>query len=265
MNWLRAHARWTALNLIGLIVMISLLAKAEPLANNLSHPVPSLASGKWAFRFLLASLSMTPLQRYLGWKHALKLRKPAGLWSFGFASLHLLLTLRDRPPPWRLPLRQPFLLLGLIAFLVLSLLAITSNRWAMRSLKKNWKRLHRLVYPAAVAIASHALLATSYSRKMPVEDPESAKELQAYLALVLVLLAVRVPQVRAILRRIRPHLLRPPARLEASSAAIEIRAIPVPPTKDGKKQEPLPTASGLSSPSVPLGQPESEEAFEVPT
>ena len=59
-----------------------------------------LESGKWAVRFLLISLSSTPLNTYFGWSSAIKLRKSAGLWAFGFACLHVFYYLRETPLNW---------------------------------------------------------------------------------------------------------------------------------------------------------------------
>jgi sulfoxide reductase heme-binding subunit YedZ len=50
---------------------------------------------------------------------------------------------------------KPFVLVGLGALTILVLMAITSFRWWMKLLGKNWKRLHRLVYLAAGLVIVH--------------------------------------------------------------------------------------------------------------
>ncbi len=45
--------------------------------------------------------------------------------------------------------------MGQFAFVILLLLAITSTNGWVRRLKKNWQRLHRLVYVAAIAGIVH--------------------------------------------------------------------------------------------------------------
>ena len=166
-----------------------------------------LESGKWAIRFLLVCLSMTPLNRYLGWSSAIKLRKPAGLWAFGFAVLHVVAYIRDTQFTW-LALSMPsFIVLGMLGLLILAALAVTSNRWAMRRLRKNWKRLHKLVYLAGNLVVFHAILATAVSKKIGARDPQAIHELKVYLALLIVLLGVRIPLVRRALGRL-PDLLR---------------------------------------------------------
>ena len=43
-------------------------------------------------------------------------------------------------------IEHPYVLVGVLAFLLMTPLAVTSNRFSMRQLKAAWKRLHRLVY-----------------------------------------------------------------------------------------------------------------------
>lgn len=187
-----------------LILALSQGSAAGPGGDSLD---PGLESGKWAIRFLLLCLAMTPLQTYFGWRSVVSLRKPAGLWAFGFAGLHLLLYLKEAGwdwLTWPLPL---YLALGLLGLLILTALALTSNRWAMRRLKKQWKRLHRLVYLAGGAGAVHALLAAAASKKVMVYDPQAISELWVYLAVLVVLLALRLPLVKQ--KLIRRQSLRP--------------------------------------------------------
>lgn len=166
-----------------------------------------LESGKWAIRFLLTCLTMTPLNAYFHWNWAIKLRKSTGLWAFGFASLHVLLYIREAKLDW-LAISMPFYLtLGLVGIGILSALAATSNRWAMQRLGKNWKRLHRLVYLAGVAVVTHSMLAATMSKKISVRDPQAQSELKVYVAILAALLIVRIPLVRQLLRQM-PALLK---------------------------------------------------------
>ena len=166
-----------------------------------------LESGKWAIRFLLACLTMTPLNTYVGWKAAIKLRKSAGLWAFGFACAHILLYVREAKLAW-LTMDMPlYLVLGLSGIIILSTLAATSNRCGMQRLGKNLKRLHRLVYVAGLAVVTHSILAMTMSKKIFVRDPEAASELKVYVAVLSVLLVVRIPLVRQVLLQ-TPTLLK---------------------------------------------------------
>ncbi len=162
---------------------------------------PGLAAGKWAVRFLLVSLSMTPLRTYFRWNRAVRLRKPAGLWSFVFAGIHVWFYFQNVSVTWAAITRPLFILLGLVGLLILIMLTATSNRWAMRKLRKNWKRLHRLVYLAGGAVVIHAFLAVSMSKKMYMRDPQAVHELRIYLDILVVLLLVRLPQIKGFLTR----------------------------------------------------------------
>ncbi len=112
--------------------------------------------------------------------------------------------LREAQLSWLDYPMQSYLALGLTGLLILSALAMTSNRWAMRRLRKNWKRLHRMVYLASVSVIVHAILAASASKKMYLYDPDAVQELKIYLAVLAVLLVVRIPLVRRSLQRVRP-------------------------------------------------------------
>lgn len=212
MAWLSPQRRWALFNLAALAIFIYVWTQGSRDWNNAETTFdPMLESGKWAIRFLLLSLAMTPLQTYLRWSSALKLRKAAGLWAFGFGLAHFALYAYESYEPvqanqagallwhWLTWPMQLYIMLGLGGLLVLGALAATSNKWSMRRLGKNWKRLHRCVYGAGVAVAVHALLATEMSKKVLVRDPNAQPELRVYLGLLALLLLIRVPQVRALL------------------------------------------------------------------
>jgi sulfoxide reductase heme-binding subunit YedZ len=201
MTWLKKQKWWLLLNGAALIVMIVVVTQGNLSVTNTANTFdPMLASGKWAVRFLLLSLAMTPLNTFFGWRGAIRLRKPAGLWAFGFAAVHLTYYFYEYELTMLVwPIQQFYLILGFLGFGILSALAITSNKWAMQQLKKNWKRLHRLVYLAGILIAFHAMLATQASKRIALRDPDVLPELILYFLLLIVLLAVRIPLVRRVL------------------------------------------------------------------
>lgn len=207
MVWLKSNWRWSALNLFAGCISAYVLSQGSTGWSNMDTFDSGLESGKWAIRFLLACLTMTPLNTYFGWKGGIKLRKSAGLWAFAFASLHVLLYIRDAKLEWLTFSMPLFLTLGLVGMSILSVLASTSNRWAMQRLGKNWKRLHRLVYILGIAVVTHSMLATMMSKKIFVRDPQAPNELKAYVAILSVLLVVRIPLVRQLLKQI-PVLLK---------------------------------------------------------
>ena len=214
MDWLKKHWRLAGVHTVALSIVIYTFTQGTPTnVNNFMTDGfdPGLASGKWAIRFLLLCLAVTPANTYFRWRWAIPLRKWLGLWAFGFAMLHLAVyILTDAGLKW-LKLSMPlYLVLGLVGLLILSALALTSNQRAMRSLKKNWKRLHRLVYAAGSMLVVHALLSTRMSKKVLARDPNATPELIIYLVLLILLLALRLPAVKSLLkppirwRRLKP-------------------------------------------------------------
>lgn len=203
MTWLKKQKWWLLLNGAALIVMIVVVTQGDLAGNNVADTFdPLLTSGKWAMRFLLLSLAMTPVNTYFGWRGAIRLRKPAGLWAFGFACVHLTYYLYEYPLTtqfWRV--EELFILLAILGFVILLAMAVTSNKWAMRQLKNNWKRLHRLVYVAGILLAFHAMLAAA-TKRVFLRDPDVLPELILYFLLLIVLLAVRIPLVRRVMQRV---------------------------------------------------------------
>jgi methionine sulfoxide reductase heme-binding subunit len=125
-------------------------------------PVQALTrrTGKYALVFLGLSLACTPLNSLFKLRQAIPARRPLGLYAFTFATLHLLTFVGlDFGFNWNFLLpefvEKPYIWVGLSAFLILLALALTSSRWSMRTLGKNWKKLHRLVYVAGGLAVVH--------------------------------------------------------------------------------------------------------------
>ncbi|PWQ93053.1 sulfite oxidase heme-binding subunit YedZ [Leucothrix pacifica] len=111
--------------------------------------------GDWALRILLLTLLLSPLRRLLNWIQLVQLRRMMGLFTFYYASLHLLCYLWfeqgfNLSSVYSDVWDRPFILFGMTAFLFLIPLAITSTRNKMRQLGRRWKVLHMLVYPAVI-------------------------------------------------------------------------------------------------------------------
>ena len=131
--------------------------------NNLgADPARTLAidSGRWSLRLLLASLAITPLRELFKLSGLAPLRRTLGLYSLFYASVHLLvyvlflLELRWSEIGSDI-LERPYITVGFTAFLILATLGLTSPRFMVRKLGQNWRRLHRLVYLAAVLAVVH--------------------------------------------------------------------------------------------------------------
>lgn len=200
-EWLRHNWRWLLLNLVALVIMLTLLRQAKISRSGAYYGASVfdetfIAGGRWAIRFLLLSLAVTPLYKIFGWKWVIPLRKPAGLWAFGFGALHFgyyLLANRDISP--EMVLRTPYMLVGFTALSMLAVLALTSNRWAMKWTGKTWKRLHRLVYGVAVLVILHVFMALANSKKA-LMNSLWYPEFVLYGGIAAVLLLLRVTVVR---------------------------------------------------------------------
>jgi methionine sulfoxide reductase heme-binding subunit len=120
----------------------------------------TLRTGKAALVLLVLSLACTPVNTLFGWRQAISVRRTLGLYASFYASIHFLIFIGlDYGFDWGLMrlevVEKPYVWVGASALAVLLLLAITSTRgWKVR-LRKNWKRLHRLAYLAAVFAIVH--------------------------------------------------------------------------------------------------------------
>ena len=107
--------------------------------------------GEWTLIFILLTLSMTPLKKITNLVEWIKFRRMLGLFTFFYASIHMLsyvgLDYRfDFEPLINDVLKKKFIFIGFSAWLLLIPLAITSSERMVRLLKQNWKKIHRLIY-----------------------------------------------------------------------------------------------------------------------
>jgi sulfoxide reductase heme-binding subunit YedZ len=143
--------------------------------------------GLWALRFLVATLTVTPLRQLLG-INLLRYRRAIGLLAFYYALLHLTTYLvLDQGLDFTLIfadiVKRPYITIGMATFVVLIPLAVTSNNASIRRLGgQAWAKLHRLVYLAAIGAALHFILVV---KSWPMEP-------MVYAAIVAVLLGYRL-------------------------------------------------------------------------
>ncbi len=151
----------------------------------------TLRTGKTALILLLLSLACTPVNTIFKFRPALKLRRPLGLYSFMYASIHFAIfigvdyffnfgLIQDAL------LEKRYAIVGLTTGLILLTLAITSTKGWQRRLKKNWKRLHRLAYASGILAVVHFI----WLVKQGVSEP------WLYAGLLLLLLTLRVRPVK---------------------------------------------------------------------
>jgi len=154
-----------------------------------ANPVERIThrTGLAALILLLSDLAITPLRRWTGLHWLIQYRRLVGLFAFFYASLHLLTYLwLDQNFSIRAMAhdvaKRPFITMGTLAWLLLFPLALTSTQRSIRSLGKNWVRLHRLIYIAAASAAIHFYWLVKRDKQEPL----------LYLAILTALLAWRV-------------------------------------------------------------------------
>lgn len=154
-------------------------------------------TGTWAFNFLLIALAVTPIKDLLKQKWLLMHRRMLGLFAFFYATLHLLAYFAFLLE-WQWQelgkeiVDRPYLLVGMLAWLLLVPLTVTSTKKWQRRLKRNWKKLHKLVYFIGLLAAVHYLLQIRSSWFEPV----------LYTVLLLLLLAPRFPWKKLASRKV---------------------------------------------------------------
>lgn len=128
------------------------------------NPVEFLtrSTGTFTLVMLAATLSMTPLRRLTGSSLWIAQRQTLGLFCFFYGCLHALCWAwfdQGLEPDLMAEdlLTRPFITLGMGAWLILTVLAVTSTRQAKRKLGRRWKPLHRSIYAVAVLVALHYL------------------------------------------------------------------------------------------------------------
>jgi sulfoxide reductase heme-binding subunit YedZ len=142
--------------------------------------------GELGLQFLLASLAITPLRR-VG-LNLLRFRRALGLLAFFYVSLHLVAWIGlDMGLRWSEMAadlwKRPYVILGMLGFLLLLPLALTSTNAAIRRMgPQAWGRLHKLVYGAILAGILHLVLLSKVW----------TTEILVYVALALGLLALRL-------------------------------------------------------------------------
>ncbi len=162
-------------------------------ANQLgANPAEALirSLGDWTLRFLVLVMAVTPLRVMAGWPALARLRRMLGLFVFFYACMHLLayawfdmgFEVREIA---RDIAKRPFILVGFIAWLLLTALAATSFNRAVRALgARRWQALHRAVY----AVAGLAVLHFFWMRS----GKNDFAEVGVYAAILGALLAWRV-------------------------------------------------------------------------
>jgi sulfoxide reductase heme-binding subunit YedZ len=145
-------------------------------------------TGDWTLRFLLITLSVTPLRRILNLPDLIRFRRMLGLFAFFYVCLHFLTYIGpdqsfDLAGMWKDVAKRPFITVGFLGFLLLIPLALTSTKgWIRRLGGKRWRALHRLIYFSALCGVVHYYWLVKSDHRLPL----------LYGALLVVLLLYRL-------------------------------------------------------------------------
>jgi len=138
-------------------------------------------TGDWAVTLLLVSLALTPARGVFDWMPLVQIRRRIGVAAALYAGLHFLIYVLDQK--WNLAvvaleiIKRFYLTIGFTALIILTALAITSTDGWQQRLRRNWKRLHWLIYPGALL----ALLHFYIQSKLNVSEAILASGLFAWL------------------------------------------------------------------------------------
>jgi sulfoxide reductase heme-binding subunit YedZ len=141
------------------------------------------ATGDWSVALLLVSLALTPARAIFDWMPLIHIRRRVGVAAALYAVAHLLIYVLDQK--WDLVVvateivKRFYLTIGFVALLALVALAITSTNGWQKRLKRNWKRLHWLVYPAVALAILHFFIQS----KVKIGEAAFAAGLFAWLML----------------------------------------------------------------------------------
>lgn len=166
-------------------------------------------TGRHALILLVLSLACTPFNTLFKWTELLKRRRALGLYAFMYAAIHVLIYMDlDYGLAWSFILRdvieKPRLIVGALAFLIMIPLASTSFDIWKKRLGRNWKRLHQAVYVLAPIVVLH--YAWSKKGDLFALQGEIIRPL-IYGAIIVLLLILRIPQVRKFTASTRDRVL----------------------------------------------------------
>jgi len=141
--------------------------------------------GAFGLKLIIFVLAITPLRRHLGF-NLFRFRRAVGLMTYYYISLHFLVWLLLDVQVMSLIIKdivkRPYITIGMLAFLAMTPLALSSNNYAVRKLGRVWLKLHKLVYGVAILGAVHFIMLVKGFQLEPF----------IYLTIILSLLALRI-------------------------------------------------------------------------
>ena len=175
-----------------------------------ANPAEALirATGDWTLRFVCIVLAVTPLRSISNTPQLARFRRMLGLFLYFYVVIHLLSyswfdMAFDVTDIVKDIIKRPFILVGFLAFLLLTPLAATSFNAAIKAMgAKRWQLLHKLVY----VISGLGLLHFFWMRA----GKNDFAEVFVYAAIIALLLGWRVHQYlkkkRTVAQQMRAHV-----------------------------------------------------------
>ena len=193
-------SKWTKLalfllSLVPLGILLWLVWQAYSTGNPTEYvsanPIEYIThyTGDWTIRFICFTLCITPLRMLMNQPKITGFRRMLGLFAFFYGCLHLAAWIFLDPRQntiaaiWEDIVKRRYITVGMLAFVAMVPLAITSTAgWVRRLTFKRWKQLHRLIYLTAVAAVIHYYWLVKSDVRLPL----------MYAAFVTVLLGYRI-------------------------------------------------------------------------
>ena len=143
--------------------------------------------GNWTLRFIMITLTVTPLRRISGWNWLIRFRRMLGLFTFFYAFMHFLTWLvLDQEMLMSAILEditeRPFITIGFAAIVLLTALALTSFTAIRRRMGRRWQLLHNSIYLIGILGVWHYW----WQVKSDITEP------LVYAAILAVLLGARI-------------------------------------------------------------------------
>ena len=143
--------------------------------------------GIWAIRFIMITLSVTPLRHLTGWNWLIRFRRMFGLFTFFYVLMHFLTWLILDQSLLLSAIAEdlterPFIAIGFAAFVLLTALAVTSTNGMRRRMGLRWQKLHYSVYVIGLLGVWHYWW----------QVKKDASDAQIYAAILAVLLGFRI-------------------------------------------------------------------------
>jgi sulfoxide reductase heme-binding subunit YedZ len=168
-DWLRRASHVGAL--IPAVVMV-----IDYFTNNLTfNPIQELTqrTGDTAVILLMLSLAITPVMSLTKFRALAPSRRPLGVYAFLYALVHVTIFVAvDYGLDWSLVVRtiieKRYTIVGLLTFLLMAPLAITSTKGWQKRLGKKWKTLHKLAYVIGPLAIIHYIWALKADILLPI-------------------------------------------------------------------------------------------------